>query len=119
MRDVGEHFYVINAERDGVVDTGPNGEKIVNESLRTLCEVPTLGPPRLVTLRYGSIRGTEQDARETKSGVRTTAYAHSIVVKMGGQERFSFFNHFEEMLFDRIGVPPRNLAANVEQIRQS
>jgi len=40
-------------------------------------------------------------------------------VKMGEQEDFSFFDRFEQLLFDRIGVPPRNLAVNVEQIRQS
>jgi len=38
---------------------------------------------------------------------------------MGAQQGFSFFDHFEELLFDRIGMPPRNSAANVEQIRQT
>src|SRR5436190_24097089 len=38
---------------------------------------------------------------------------------MGEQEDFSFFDRFEQLLCDRIGVPPRNLSANVEQIRQS
>jgi hypothetical protein len=38
---------------------------------------------------------------------------------MGAQQDFSFFDRFEELLFDRIGTPPRNSAANVEQIRQS
>jgi hypothetical protein len=38
---------------------------------------------------------------------------------MGSQDAFTFFDHFEELLFDRIGVPPRSLAANVEQIRQN
>jgi len=61
---------------------------------------------------------SDEDARETKSGVRDPSYAHGIVVKMGAQDAFSFFDHFEELLFDRIGVPPRSLAANVEQIRQ-
>ncbi|HEY4272857.1 MAG TPA: alpha/beta hydrolase [Candidatus Udaeobacter sp.] len=119
MKDVAEHLYIINAERDEVVDVGPNGEKIVSEALRKLSQLPTLGPPRLVTLRYSDIGGTEEDARETKSGVENPAYAHGIVVKMGAQQDFSFFDHFEELLFDRIGTPPRNLAANVEQIRQT
>src|SRR5712675_716747 len=119
MKDVAEHLYIINAERDEVVDVGPNGEKIVSEGLRKLSQLPTLGPPRLVTLRYSDIGGSEEDARETKSSVRDPAYAHGIVVKMGGQQEFSFFDHFEELLFDRIGTPPRNSAANVEQIRQS
>ena len=119
MKDVAEQLYVINAERDEVVDVGPNGEKIVSEALRKLSQLPTLGPPRLVTLRYSDIGGTEEDARETKSGVENPAYAHGIVVKMGAQQGFSFFDHFEELLFDRIGTPPRNLAANVEQIRQT
>jgi pimeloyl-ACP methyl ester carboxylesterase len=119
IKDVAEHLYIINAERDEVVDVGPNGEKIVSEALRKLSQLPTLGPPRLVTLRYGDIGGSEEDAREKKSGVRDPAYAHGIVVKMGGQKGFSFFNHFEELLFDRIGTPPRNSAANVEQIRQT
>jgi hypothetical protein len=118
MKDVAEHLYIINAERDEVVDVGPNGEKIVSEALRKLSQLPTLGPPRLVTLRYSDIGGSEEDTRETKSGVRDPSYAHGIVVKMGGQQGFFFFDHFEELLFDRIGTPPRNSAANVEQIRQ-
>src|ERR1700704_1365151 len=118
-RDVTEHLYVINAEHDQVVDVGPNGEKIVSQAVRKLNELPTIGPPRLVTLRYSDIGGTEEDARETKTGVKNPAYAHGIVVKMGEQEDFSFFDRFEQLLFDRIGVPPRNLSANVEQIRQS
>src|SRR5256714_7372636 len=84
-----------------------------------LSQLPTLGTPRLVTLRYSDIGGSEEDARQRKSGVRNPAYAHSVVVKMGSQQDFSFFDHFEELLFDRIGTPPRNSAANVEQIRQS
>ena len=118
-RDVTDHLYVINAERDGVVDVGPNGEKVVSEAVRKLSEVPNIGPPRLVTLRYSDIGGTEEDARETKTGVKNPAYAHSIVVKMGEQNDFSFFARFEQLLADRIGVPPRSLAADVEQIRQS
>src|SRR5215470_16931661 len=119
IKDVAEHLYIINAERDDVVDVGPNGEKIVSEALRRLSQLPTIGPPRLVTLRYSDIGGSEEDTRETKSGVRDPSYAHGIVVKMGAQDAFSFFDHFEELLFDRIGVPPRSLAANAEQIRQS
>ena len=119
IRDVAEHLYIVNAERDEVVDVGPGGEKIVSEALRKLSQLPTLGPPRLVTLRYSDIGGTEEDTRETKSGVENPAYAHGIVVKMGAQQDFSFFDHFEELLFDRIGTPPRSSAANVEQIRQS
>ena len=119
MKDVAEHLYIINAERDEVVDVGPNGEKIVSEALRKLSQLPTLGAPRLVTLRYSDIGGSDEDAREKKSGVRDPAYAHGIVVKMGGQQGFSFFNHFEELLFDRIGMPPRDSAANVEQVRQT
>jgi pimeloyl-ACP methyl ester carboxylesterase len=119
MKDVAEHLYIINAERDEVVDVGPNGEKIVSEALRKLSQLPTLGPPRLVTLRYSDIGGSEEDTRETKSGVRDPSYAHGIVVKMGGQQGFFFFDHFEELLFDRIGTPPRNSAGNVEQIRQT
>jgi hypothetical protein len=118
-RDVTDHLYVINAEHDGVVDVGPNGEKIVSEGIRKLNESPTIGPPRLVTLRYSDIGGTEEDAREKKSGVKNPAYAHAILIKMGDQKDFSFFDRFEELLFDRIGVPPRSLSANVEQIRQS
>src|SRR5205823_12080300 len=95
------------------------GEKVVSEAVRKLSELPTIGPPRLVTLRYSDIGGTEEDARETKTGVKNPAYAHRIVVKMGEQKGFSFFDRFEQLLFDRIGVPPRNLSANVEQIRQS
>jgi hypothetical protein len=119
MKDVAEHLYVINAERDEVVDVGPNGEKVVSEAMRRLSQLPTLGVPRLVTLRYSDIGGSAEDARETKGGVRDPSYAHGIVVKMGGQRDFSFFDHFEELLFDRIGVPPRSLAANVQQIRQT
>jgi hypothetical protein len=119
IKDVAEHLYVINAERDGIVDVGPNGEKIVSEAMRQLSQRPTQGVPRLVTLRYSDIGGSEEDARETKSGVTDPSYAHGIVVKMGAQNTFAFFDHFEELLFDRIGVPPRNLAANVEQIRQN
>jgi hypothetical protein len=119
MRDVAERLYIINAERDEVADVGPNGEKIVSETLRKVSQLPTLGPPRLVTLRYSDIGGAEEDARAQKSGVKNPAYAHSIIVKMGEQKNFSFFDRFEELLFDRIGVPPRSLSANVEQIRQS
>ncbi len=119
MKDVTENIYIINTERDKLVDVGPNGEKIVSETVRKLSQLPTLGPPRLVTLRYSDIGGTEEEAREKKSGARDPAYAHSIVVKMGAQQDFSFFDLFEELLFDRIGTPPRNSAANVEQIRQS
>jgi pimeloyl-ACP methyl ester carboxylesterase len=119
IKDVAEHLYIITAERDEVVDVGPNGEKVVSEAVRQLSQLPTIGVPRLVTLRYSDIGGSEEDARETKSGVRDPSYAHGIVVKMGAQDAFSFFDHFEELLFDRIGVPPRDLAANAEQIRQN
>src|SRR5213075_1310984 len=119
MKDVAEHIYIINAEGDKLVDVGPNGEKIVSDTVRMLSELPTLGAPRLVTLRYSDIGGAEEDAREAKTGVKDPAYAHGIVVKMGEQKNFSFFDRFEQLLFDRIGVPPRNLSANVEQIRQS
>ena len=119
IKNVAEHLYVINAEGDEIVDVGPKGDKVVSEAMRQLSQLPTLGVPRLVTLRYGDIGGSEEDARETKSGVRDPSYAHGIVVKMGAQAAFSFFDHFEELLFDRIGVPPRSLAANVEQIRQN
>jgi pimeloyl-ACP methyl ester carboxylesterase len=118
-RDVTEHLYVINAEHDEVVDVGPNGEKVVSEEVRKLSELPTIGPPRLVTLRYSDIGGAEEDVREKKSGVKNPAYAHRIIVKMGEQKDFSFFDRFEELLFHRIGAPPRTLSANVEQIRQS
>src|SRR4051812_31410697 len=118
-RDVTEHLYVVNAEHDEVVDVGPNGEKIVSEGVRKLSELPTLGVPRLVTLRYDEIGGSQEDARETKTGVKDAAYVHGILVKMGEQKDFSFFDRFEQLLFDRIGVPPRNLSANVEQLRQS
>ena len=118
-RDVTEHLYVINAERDDLADVGPNGEKIASEAVRKLNALPTLGPPRLVTLRYSDIGGTEEDAREKKTGVKNPLYAQRIVAKMGEQKDFSFFDRFEELLFDRIGVPPRSLSADVEQIRQS
>lgn len=118
-RDVTDHLYIINAEHDGVVDVGPNGEKVVSEEVRKLSEAPTIGPPRLDTLRYSDIGGTEQDARETKTGVKNPAYAHVTLIKMGEQKDFSFFDRFEQLLFDRIGVPPRSLSANVEQIRQN
>jgi hypothetical protein len=119
IKDVAQNLYVINAERDEVVDVGPNGEKIVSEAMRQLSQLPTLGVPRLITLRYSDIGGSEEDTRETKSGLSDPGYAHGIVVKIGAQGAFSFFDHFEELLFDRIGVPPRNLAANAEQIRQN
>lgn len=118
-RDVTEHLYVINAEHDELVDVGPNGEKVVSKEVRKLSELPTIGPPRLVTLRYSDIGGAEEDAREKKSGVKNPAYAHRILVKMGDQNDFSFFDRFEQLLYDRIGVPPRSLTANVEQLRQS
>jgi len=120
LKDVAEHLYVINAERDEVVDVGPNGEKIVSEAIRKLSQLPTRDVPHLTTLRYKDIGGTEEDARSQKSGsVRNPAYAHSIVVKMGAQQDFSFFDHFEELLYDRIGAPPRSSAVDVEQIRQN
>src|SRR6201990_2083419 len=96
IKNVAEHLYVINAEGDEIVDVGPNGEKVVSEGIRKLSELPTIGVPRLVTLRYSDIGGSEEDARETKSGVRDPSYAHGIVVKIGGQQEFSFFDHFEE-----------------------
>jgi hypothetical protein len=119
VKDVAEHLYVINAERDEIVDVGPGGEKVVSEAMRQLSQLPSLGVPHLVTLRYSDIGGSEEDARETKSGVRDPSYAHGIVVKMGAQDAFSFFDHFEELLFDRVGVPPRSLAANADQVRQN
>jgi len=66
MKDVAEHLYIINAERDEVVDVGPNGEKIVSEAQRKLSQLPTLGPPRLVTLRYSDIG----DRRKTRAKQR-------------------------------------------------
>jgi pimeloyl-ACP methyl ester carboxylesterase len=119
MRDVAEHIYIVNAEGDKLVDVGPNGEKIVSDTVRMLSRLPTLGAPRLVTLRYNDIGGSQEDAREAKAGIKDPAYVHGIIVKMGEQGNFSFFDRFEQLLFDRIGVPPRNLSANVEQIRQS
>src|SRR5204862_6930806 len=86
MKYVADDLYIINAERDEVVDVGPNGEKIVSEALRKLSQLPTLGPPRLVTLRYSDIGGSEEDARETKSGVRDTSYAHGTVANRGGKQ---------------------------------
>src|SRR5262249_55529601 len=92
----------------------------VSEGIRKLSQLPTLGAPRLATLRYKDIGGTEEDARLRKSGgIRNPAYAHSIVVKMGDQDQFSFFDHFEELLYDRIGAPRRSLAVDVEQVRQN
>ena len=119
MKNVAENLYIINAERDEVVDVGPNGEKVVSEAVRKLSQLPTIGVPRLVTLRYSDIGGSDEDVRETKSGIKDPSYAHGIVVKIGSQDDFAFFDHFEELLFDRIGVPPRNLAANADQIRQN
>src|SRR3954471_15927622 len=119
MQDVAERLYIINAEGDEVADVGPHGEKIVSETLRKVSQLPTLGSPRLVTLRYSDIGGPEEDARAKKTGVKNPAYVHGVVVKMGEQKDFSFFDRFEELLFDRIGVPPRSLSADVEQIRQS
>jgi len=119
IKNVAEHLYVINAEGDEIVDVGPNGEKVVSEGMRQLSQLPTQGVPRLVTLRYSDIGGSEEDAREKKSGVRDPSYAHGIVVKMAAQDAFSFFDRFEELLYDRIGVPPRSLAENAEQIRQN
>src|SRR3954469_1609043 len=103
IKDVAEHLYVINAERDEVVDVGPNGEKVVSEAMRQLSQLPTLGVPRLVTLRYSDIGGSEEDARETKSGARDPSYAHGIVVKMGAQNAFSFFDLFRSCSFIRFG----------------
>lgn len=120
LKNVADHLFVINAEGDEVVDVGPNGEKIVSEGIRKLSELPTLGVPHLATLRYKDIGGSEEDARVAKSGeLKDPSYAHSIVVKMGAQQDFSFFDHFEELLWDRIGTPPRNFAIDVEQIRQN
>ena len=120
LKDVADHFYVINAEGDEVVDVGPNGEKVIGENMRKLSQLPTIGPPRLVTLRYKDIGGSEEDARLAKSGgLRNPAFAHGIVVKMGLQENFSFFDHFEELLWDRVGPPPRSFAVAVEQIREN
>ena len=120
IKDVAEHLYVINAEGDEVVDVGPSGEKVIGENMRKLSQLPTLGPPRLVTLRYKDIGGSEEDARVAKSGgLKDPSYAHGIVVKTGLQENFSFFNHIEELLWDRIGPPPRKFALDVEQVRQS
>jgi pimeloyl-ACP methyl ester carboxylesterase len=120
VKDVAEHLYVINAEGDEVVDVGPTGEKIVSEAIRKLSELPALGAPRLLTLGYKDIGGIEEDARLEKSrGLRNPAYAHSIVVKIGQQKNFAFFDHFEELLFDRIGTPPRNFALDAEEIRQT
>src|SRR3954462_15427176 len=119
MQDVAERLYIINAEGDEVADVGPHGEKIVSETLRKVSQLPTPGSPRLITLRYSDIGGPEEDARAKKTGVKNPAYAHGVVVKMGEQKDFSFFDRFEELLFDRIGVPPRSLSADVEQIRQS
>jgi hypothetical protein len=119
IKAVAENLYVINAERDEIVDVGPDGEKVVSEAMRQLSQLPTVDVPHLVTLRYSDIGGSEEDAHETKSGVRDPSYAHGIVVKMGAQDAFSFSDHFEELLFDRVGVPPRSLAANAEQVRQN
>lgn len=120
LKDVAEHLFIINVEGDEIVDVGPNGEKIVNEAIRKLSQLPSLGAPHLVTLRYKDIGGSEEDVRVKKSGGTTNpAYAHSIIVKMGLQDDFSFFDHFEELLWDRVGMPPRSFAVDVEQIRQS
>ena len=120
LKNVADHLFVINAEGDQVVDVGANGEKIVSEGIRRLSELPTITVPHLLTLRYKDIGGSEEDARVAKSGkLRDPSYAHSIVVKMGAQQDFSFFDHFEELLWDRIGTPPRNFAIDVEHIRQN
>src|SRR3954467_2544341 len=69
-KDVAEHLYVINAEGDEIVDVGPDGEKVVSEAMRQLSQLPTLGVPRLITLRYSDIGGSEEEAREIKNGAR-------------------------------------------------
>ena len=40
-------------------------------------------------------------------------------MKMGMQQHFSFFDRFEELVWDRVGMPPRSSAIDVEQIRQN
>jgi len=120
LKDVADHLFVINAEGDEIVDVGPNGEKIVSEAMRKLSQLPSLGAPHLVTLRYKDIGGSEEDVRVKKSGgTKNPAYAHSIIVKMGLQDDFSFFDRFEELLWDRVGMPPRSSIVDVEQIRQN
>jgi hypothetical protein len=115
LKDVIDRLYVINAEGDGVVDVNEKGEKIVYEPLSHLNEQPNLGPRRLETLRYSDIGGPEEDHRLIKN----PAYAHTIVVKMGEQESFAFFNRFEELLWERIGSPPRQATVDIEQLRQN
>lgn len=120
LKEVAERLYVVNAEKDEIVDVGPKGEKIISEAMRKLSELPSVGVPHLVTLRYKDIGGTEEDTRLERSGsVPNPGYTHNIVVKMGLQKDFSFFDHFEELLYDRIGTPPRSFATDVEQIRQN
>jgi len=75
MKDVAEHIYIINAEGDKLVDVGPNGEKIVSDTVRMLSQLPTLGAPRLVTLRYSDNRWIGGRRAGRKSGVRNPAYA--------------------------------------------
>jgi hypothetical protein len=94
MKDVAEHIYIVNAEGDKLVDVGPNGEKIVSETVRMLSQLPTLGAPRLVTLRYSDIGGKEEDARERKSGAKKSCVCPRIVVKMGCATGFLFLRSF-------------------------
>src|SRR5437879_4627160 len=83
MKDVAEHIYIINAEGDKLVDVGPNGEKIVSDTVRMLSQLPTLGPPRRVPVRYSAIGGWAEDAREKKRGVRNHEKANAVVGQWG------------------------------------
>jgi len=67
MKDVAEHIYIINAEGDKLVDVGPKRRKDRERHGANAKPVAQpLGAPRLVTLRYSDIGGSEEDARERK-----------------------------------------------------
>jgi len=63
MKDVAKQYYIITMPMAyKLVERRSNGEKDRERHGAMLSQLPTLGAPRLVTLRYSDIGGSREDA---------------------------------------------------------
>ena len=117
IRDVLEKIYVVHAREDLIVDAEAGPKKIVNHCLLKLdSEQAPAGPPHYQILEPKEI---DVNYEGLKKRLRPIAYPHTHIVKAGEQERYDHSARFEEMLWDRLGLPPRSGIAEREQLARA
>lgn len=116
-REVLERLYVIHAEGDAIVDMEKDGRKTCNRWLLKIDQEQTIPGPR----HYQVLSRKEIDWKGNflTEKVRPIAYPHTHIVKLGQQSRYFDLARFEELLWDRIGIPPRSGGAEREQLARN